>query len=93
VGTGHRQHPTLDQRLVAAAWLADRGWDRARETIELANESTAESRIAALKRLTKSERETLRTILTRALDEPPPGDDAALSGWARFQTRTWYCTR
>jgi hypothetical protein len=69
-GATRRQRPTLDQRLEAAAWLADRGWGRAREVIQLAGESTAEERLAILKRLSESERETLRAILTRALDAP-----------------------
>jgi hypothetical protein len=70
-GLGRTQRPTLDQRLTAAQWLADRGWGRAREIVQIAGEATAEERLAILKRLTESERETLRTILTRALDETP----------------------
>jgi hypothetical protein len=69
-GLGRTQRPTLDQRLTAAQWLGDRGWGRAREIIQLAGEATAEERLAILKRLTEAERETLRTILTRALDAP-----------------------
>ena len=83
-GLGRRQHPTLDQRLVAAAWRADRGWGRAREIIELAGEPSAEARLAILKRLSEPDRETPRAILTRALDAPPAGregkrDDAPTS--------------
>jgi hypothetical protein len=56
--------------LSAAQWLADRGWGRAREILQIAGEATAEERLAILQRLTESERETLRTMLTRALDAP-----------------------
>jgi hypothetical protein len=38
--------------------------------IQVAGESTAQERLAILKRLSESERETLRAILTRALEEP-----------------------
>jgi hypothetical protein len=43
-GLGRRQLPTLDQRLVAASWLADRGAGRARELIQIAGKATAEER-------------------------------------------------
>ena len=69
----------------AASWLADRGWGKARETIELADEvSPTEARRAQLRRLSDEERATLRAILQRAVDlgteaeakagfgEPPP---------------------
>jgi hypothetical protein len=54
--------------MAAASWLADRGWGRAKEVIELAEESSAEHRLALLRQLSDDERETVRTILTAALE-------------------------
>jgi hypothetical protein len=59
--------PTLDQRIDAAAWLADRGWGKAKETIELTGEATPAQRLELLRRLSESEREQLRGLLQRAL--------------------------
>jgi hypothetical protein len=94
-GSTRRQRPTLDQRLEAAAWLADRGWGRAREVIQLAGESTAEERLALLKRLSEPERETLRAILTRALEEPAtasPGPEEGRDAGATALPRGADCT-
>jgi hypothetical protein len=53
----------------AANWLVDRGWGKARETIELADEAPPkEARRAQLSRLSDEERATLRAILQRAVD-------------------------
>jgi hypothetical protein len=53
----------------AANWLADRGWGKAPETIELAGEvSPKEARRALLSRLSDEERATLRAIVQRAVD-------------------------
>jgi hypothetical protein len=60
--------PTLDQRMAAASWLCDRGWGRAREIIELTDESSTEHRLAVLRQLTDDERQTVRTILNAALE-------------------------
>jgi hypothetical protein len=59
--------PTLDQRIDAAAWLADRGWGKAKETIELTGEATPAQRLELLRRLSDDEREQLRSLLQRAL--------------------------
>jgi hypothetical protein len=59
--------PTLDQRIDAAAWLADRGWGKAKETIELTGEATPAQRLELLRRLSDDEREQLRGLLQRAL--------------------------
>jgi hypothetical protein len=77
--------PTLDHRMHAANWLADRGWGKARETIELPDEvPPREARLALLSQLSSEERAALRAILQRAVDrgagaqakagsaEPPP---------------------
>ena len=68
-GGGRVQHPRLEHRLDAAQWLADRGWGKAKEIIELKDESvtTPEQRLALLRRLTDEERATLRAILAKAL--------------------------
>ena len=64
-----RSHvPTLDQRIAAAQWLADRGWGKAKETIELTGEATTAQRLEILRRLTDEERDQLRTLLARALE-------------------------
>jgi hypothetical protein len=60
--------PTLDQRIDAAAWLADRGWGKAKETIELTGEASPAQRLELLRRLSETEREQLRGLLQRALE-------------------------
>jgi hypothetical protein len=62
--------PTLDQRIDAAAWLADRGWGKAKETIELTGEATPAQRLELLRRLSEDERAQLRGLLQRALTPP-----------------------
>ena len=52
--------PTLDQRLDAAAWLADRGWGKAKETIELTGEASPAQRLELLRRLSDEDRAQLR---------------------------------
>jgi hypothetical protein len=63
--------PTLDQRMQAAAWLADRGWGKAKETIELTGEASPAQRLELLKRLSDEERAQLRGLLQRALEAQP----------------------
>jgi hypothetical protein len=67
-GRARGQRPNLDQRMAACAWLADRGWGKAREVIELAGEASPSQRLELLRRLSDSEREQLRGLLTRALE-------------------------
>ena len=44
--------PDLDQRIEAARWLADRGWGRAKEFLEITGETTsAAQRLELLRRL------------------------------------------
>jgi len=62
--------PTLDQRIDAAAWLADRGWGKAKETIELTGEASPAQRLELLRRLSEPERDQLRALLQRALEPP-----------------------
>jgi hypothetical protein len=66
--------PTLDQRIDAAAWLADRGWGKAKETIELTGEASPAQRHELLKRLSEDERAQLRGLLQRALEAQPPAN-------------------
>ena len=62
----------------AANWLADRGWGRARETIELAGEETSPAdRLRMLRQLSDEERATLRGILTKALERAARADATA----------------
>jgi hypothetical protein len=68
---GLPQYPRPELRVAAAEWLADRGWGRAKEIIDLAPEPSRE-RVAALARLSEADRATLREILTRAFEEPTP---------------------
>jgi hypothetical protein len=60
--------PNLDQRIAAAQWLADRGWGKAKEIIELASEASPEQRIELLRRLSPQDRDQLRTILAKVLN-------------------------
>ena len=66
--------PTLDQRIDAAAWLADRGWGKAKETIELTGEASPAQRLELLKRLSEDERAQLRGLLQRALEAQAPAN-------------------
>jgi hypothetical protein len=78
---GRAQRPTLEHRLTAAAWLADRGWGRAKEIIEFTGDApaTPEQRLALLRRLSDDERATLRGLLAKALATPEldPTDSSA----------------
>jgi hypothetical protein len=59
--------PTLEHRMQAAEWLANRGWGKAKETIELTGEASPAQRLELLRRLSEPERHQLRAILARAL--------------------------
>ena len=77
---GRAQRPTLEHRHMAAQWLADRGWGKAKEMIELTGDApaTPEQRLALLRRLSDDERETLRGLLAKALATPDaPGPSAS----------------
>jgi hypothetical protein len=74
--------PTLDQRIDAAAWLADRGWGKAKETIELTGEATPAQRLELLRRLSEDEREQLRGLLQRALTPPNATSESVESNTA-----------
>lgn len=73
------QTPKVEHRLVAAQWLADRGWGKAKELIELQGDvaTTPEQRLAILRRLSDDERAQLRTLLAKALATPPVSDASA----------------
>jgi hypothetical protein len=75
VRPGHApQLPRLEVRVQAAEWLADRGFGKARELIEVTGEvASSADRVRALARLSDEDRATLRAILARAYaDEPTP---------------------
>jgi hypothetical protein len=63
------QLPRPEMRLTAAEWLADRGWGKAREIVELMPDKPRD-RVAAFMRLSEEDRAQLRAILTRAFAEP-----------------------
>jgi hypothetical protein len=67
------QTPKVEHRMVAAQWLADRGWGKAKELIELQGDAptTPEQRLALLRRLSDDERAQLRALLAKALASPP----------------------
>jgi hypothetical protein len=67
--------PTFDNRMHAAAWLADRGWGKAKELVELTGDATTtvEQRLAILRRLSEDERAQLRALLAKALASPDSG--------------------
>ncbi len=69
------QRPKIEHRLAAAQWLADRGWGKAKEFIELAGDApaTPEQRLALLRRLSDDERAHLRALLAKALATPELG--------------------
>jgi hypothetical protein len=62
--------PRLEHRMQAAVWLADRGWGKARDTIELKDEEdekvSRERRLAIVRAMTEDERAQLRELLERA---------------------------
>jgi hypothetical protein len=66
------QTPKVEHRMVAAQWLADRGWGKAKELIELQGDATTtpEQRLALLRRLSDDERAQLRALLAKALATP-----------------------
>jgi hypothetical protein len=86
------RRPTLDQRMEAATWLADRGWGRAKEIVELTGEASPAQRLELLRRLSDSEREQLRLLLQRALEgeqeNQNAGAIAATANTAQPQTDT-----
>jgi hypothetical protein len=67
------QRPKIEHRLIAAQWLADRGWGKAKELIELTGDATTtpEQRLAILRRLSDDERGQLRQLLAKALSSAP----------------------
>jgi hypothetical protein len=65
------QRPSPELRVTAAEWLADRGWGKAREIVELMPDKPRD-RVAAFMRLSEEDRRSLREILTRAFQEPTP---------------------
>ena len=73
-GSPKPHRPTLDQRIAAAQWLADRGWGKAKELVELTGDAppTAEQRLAVLRRLSDDERAQLGALLAKALATPDP---------------------
>ena len=72
-GSPKPHRPTLDQRIAAAQWLADRGWGKAKELVELTSETTTPAqRLALLRRLSDDERAQLRALLAKALATPDP---------------------
>jgi hypothetical protein len=65
---GPMRTPKFEHRLAAAVWLADRGWGKARELIELSRDaSTHPERLELLRRLSDEDRATIRAVLERAL--------------------------
>lgn len=62
-----KRRPTLGERLMAAQWLADRGWGKAREMVTIEDESLApEERRAVLHAMTDDERAMMAALLARA---------------------------
>jgi hypothetical protein len=78
-GEAQFQRPNLDQRMAAIAWLADRGFGKSKEVIELTGEATPSQRLELLRRLSDEQREQLRGLLAIALNggRPVPGSDVA----------------
>jgi hypothetical protein len=64
---GPMRTPKIEHRLAAAVWLAERGWGKAREFIELSNASENPERLELLRKLSDEDRAQMRAILQRAL--------------------------
>src|SRR5262245_30801464 len=66
----------LAQRVSAAEWLADRGYGRARELVEISGDvvSSQAERLAMLRRLSPEDRELIRATLAKASAGPPGGE-------------------
>jgi hypothetical protein len=73
-----RRHvlPTLGERLLAAQWLADRGWGKAKEFLTIEDDTASpEERRALLHAMTDDERAMMAALLARArarIDAPAP---------------------
>jgi hypothetical protein len=61
-----RRRPNLHERMTAAMWLADRGWGRAKEMVEILDEHTPDERRALVRVMTPEERRQLRVLLEAA---------------------------
>lgn len=74
--TRYPQIPKVEHRMGAAMWLADRGWGKAKELIELQGDTTTtpEQRLALLRRLSDEDQATLRQLLVKALASAPPAE-------------------
>jgi hypothetical protein len=72
-----RRRPNLHERMTAAMWLADRGWGRAKEMVEIIDEHTPDERRALVRVMTPEERRQLRVLLeaaeARLIDGAIPG--------------------
>ena len=63
--------PTLDQRREAAAWIADRGWGKAREILEVTGDAGPAERLALLRRLSNEQLDQLGVLFNRMLEGKP----------------------
>jgi hypothetical protein len=61
------QTPKVEHRMVAAQWLADRGWGRAKEIIELLDDRPGVDRRALIAALSAEDRATLERLVDLAL--------------------------
>jgi hypothetical protein len=61
------RRPKLEHRMAAAAWLADRGWGKAKEIIELLDERPEVNRRALVAHLSVEDRATLERLIDLAL--------------------------
>jgi hypothetical protein len=74
-GPRYKPHvPELRHRMEAAAWLADRGWGKARETLELQGDAKL-NRLEIMRHLMDEERHQLRALLATALRRSLNGTD------------------
>ena len=62
---------TLDQRREAAAWIADRGWGKAREILEVTGDAGPAERLALLRRLSNEQLDQLGVLFNRMLEGKP----------------------
>ena len=70
--------PTLDQRREAAAWIADRGWGKAKEILEVTGDAGPAERLALLRRLSNEQLDQLGVLFDRMLEGKPQESNAGV---------------
>jgi hypothetical protein len=64
---GQTRKPSVRHALVAAEWLANRGWGMPREFVELTEGETRQDRMTLIASMSDEDRATLRDLMVRAI--------------------------